>query len=74
METMTVPTGPCFVCGKNGEVENVPIAAYYKWKQGAFIQNALPMLSNGDREQLLTGTHSECFDKMFPPDEDEEED
>lgn len=73
MQTMTVQTKTCFVCGKAGEVENVPITAYHKWKcEGAFIQEALPMLSNGDREQLLTGTHSECFDRIFPPDEDDE--
>lgn len=71
MQTMTVYTKECFVCKQGGKVENVPVVAYHEWQKGAFIQNALPMLSNGDREQLLTGTHSECFDKMFPPDEDD---
>lgn len=72
MQTITITTGPCYVCGKTGVVENVPAEGYDQWKRGAFIQDALPTLTAGDREQLLTGTHSECFDKLFPPDEDDE--
>lgn len=71
-DVMTVITDPCIVCGQGGEVANVPIEGYQKWKRGAFIQNALPTLTPAEREMLMTGTHSECFDRLFPPDEDDE--
>lgn len=74
MEKMlTIETIRCFVCGKGGIVYDVPESGYKKWKAGAFIQDALPMLSADLREQLLTGTHGRCFDRFFPPDEDDAE-
>lgn len=39
---------------------------YHLWRTGgAAIQDALPSLSVGDREQIKTGIHSECFEAMF---------
>lgn len=70
--TVTVDTGVCLFCGKRGEVHNVPLDGYLDWQSGQFIQNALPQLSAGDREQLLNGTHDACFKAMFP-EEDEED-
>lgn len=68
-----VRVGPCMRCKKFNTVENVSIAGLLKWRKGAFIQVALPELSAAEREMLLTGTCSECFDIMFPPDEDEDD-
>jgi hypothetical protein len=40
---------------------------YIEWKNGAgFIQDLMPYLSEGDRELLISGTCSQCFDSMFP--------
>jgi hypothetical protein len=33
-----------------------------------FIQHALPMLSVDEREQILTGIHGPCYDKLFADD------
>jgi hypothetical protein len=42
---------------------------YYRWKNGhALIQDALPYLSNAEREFLLTGYTPEQWKKLFPPD------
>ena len=35
------------------------------WKAGKYIQDAMPYLSVGDRELLISGTCDPCFDKMF---------
>lgn len=67
-----VVTKKCFVCDHTGMVENVSVEGLKMWNAGAFIQVALPELSAGDREQLLTGTHSACFDMLFP-EEDEDD-
>lgn len=72
MRLISVTTGKCMFCGKYGIVENVPADGFNLWQDGLFIQDALPMLSADDREQLMTGTHGACFDAAFP-DEDEEE-
>lgn len=40
----------------------------YDWYNGMLpIQQALPYLSASERELLLSGTCGDCFDKMFPP-------
>jgi hypothetical protein len=38
---------------------------------GYLIQDAFPDLDLESREQLISGTHSECWDKMMKGDEDE---
>jgi hypothetical protein len=62
---MLVETQPCTVCGKRAAVE-VPEAGYVKWQGGQLIQRALPTLTDDERELLMTGTHSHCWDAQFP--------
>lgn len=39
---------------------------YYAWKRGSkTIQDAFPYLSDGERELMLSGICSDCFDSMF---------
>jgi hypothetical protein len=38
---------------------------------GQLAQNAFPHMSDGEREMLITGTHPECWEKLFPPEEEE---
>lgn len=68
-----IKTGPCAVCGKEGEVEVTDEELrIYKAKAGP-LQKTLPRLTDGEREMLISGTHSACFDALFPADEDEED-
>lgn len=42
------------------------------WIGGTPIQDAMPELTPSQREFLMTGYTQEDWDKMFPPDEEEE--
>jgi hypothetical protein len=56
----------CPLCEKPAVVSNVPAEGFHDWQAGRLIQNALPGLSAGERETLISGAHEECFDKAFP--------
>jgi hypothetical protein len=44
---------------------------YTSWMSGSgFVQDILPYLTAGERELLISNTCSDCFDKLFPPDVD----
>lgn len=68
---LTVITNTCPVCGHPGRVTGVDPAALNRWLAGAHIQDVMPKLSVADRELLMSGTHDDCFDSLFPPDEEE---
>ena len=55
----------CRSCSKNHSIK-VPSEGHEEWMQGALIQNALPELSEGERELLISGTCDDCWDEMFP--------
>lgn len=63
----------CIHCHKENEVI-VDAAPYAKWRTGGLIQNLFPQLNYNQREMIQTGIHSECFDEMFPPHNDHEDD
>ena len=47
---------------------------YLAFKHGTGnIQDMLPDLSDTEREMLLTGICGDCWNGMFPPEEEEEE-
>jgi hypothetical protein len=48
------------------EVTAEEVQAY---RNGAFIQDAFRSLSADDRERLLTGYCTPCWDKLFPAEE-----
>ena len=61
----TVMAARCNICAAN-HVIFVKMHDYIEWKNGAgFIQDLMPYLSEGDRELLISGTCSQCFDSMF---------
>lgn len=69
-ETVAVDTKTCFLCGEAGQVALTSDQAdrYDAYRAGfghPHIQDALPDVSDGEREQLLTGTHEACFDDAF---------
>lgn len=62
-----VETRRCGMCGYRGEVE-VPNSGLARWTSGTLIQDAFPDLSAPLREQLISGTHPECWEAMFADD------
>ena len=46
---------------------NIPIteAQYDAWRSGALIQNAMPHLTPGEREFILTGITYDEWDEIF---------
>ena len=66
----TAVVSQCIKCTKT-ETVLVKKADLIAWKKGEYIQNAMPYLEVGERELLISGICGECFDNMFP-DEDEE--
>ena len=74
-ETIKVPV-QCVMCNKKDEIE-VPKAGYEQWRgREKLIQYAMPKLSPGQREFLISQTCPECFDRMWkemPEDEDGDE-
>jgi hypothetical protein len=62
-------------CGWCGQPSTVVVeeADLMLWRSGALIQHAFPDLSVDDRETLLSGFHSECFDEMSDPDQWEDD-
>lgn len=65
LETTTVIETPtCFVCGYTGRLE-VLTSGVVARKGGALIQEAFPDLDKTLREQIVSGTHPECWTKMF---------
>ena len=53
----------CSEC-QTTKVLEVPIEGLDAYRNGALIQRALPMLSPGDRELLISGICGRCFDAM----------
>lgn len=55
----------CISC-KSVHTIMVPTAAYRRWASGlAKIQDALPMLSDDERELLMSNICPQCWDKLF---------
>jgi hypothetical protein len=58
-----VETPTCGICGYRGEL-NVPNEGIARRNSGALIQDAFPDLDVAEREQLVSGTHPDCWKKM----------
>jgi hypothetical protein len=70
MAKLVVTTMPCIECGKKTEVEVDPVAWENYTRRGMYVQEAFPDWSADRRELLITGTHPECWSKIFPPEEE----
>lgn len=57
-------TGPCAVTG-NPYTVRIPAQALFAYRRGAYIQDAMYMLSAGDREFVLSGVSPEGWRQMF---------
>ena len=54
----------CRVCKNQVEMQ-VHIEDVTAWENGKLIQDAMPYLTPGEREVLISGTCEPCFDRMF---------
>ena len=61
---MTTIDIACRHCRTNYQIV-APVAAVTAWQEGEYIQDALPMLSAGDREMLISRTCDNCWTEMF---------
>lgn len=61
---IAVKTPDCPVCNEWSSLI-VEDDDYKDWRAGVFIQDAFPYLNINSRELLMTGTHPECWDRMF---------
>lgn len=57
-------------CGKRYTFDIDP-EDYYRFQHGTFAQDAFPYLTSDQRELLISQTCGDCFNRMFPPDDDE---
>jgi hypothetical protein len=64
---MTTLWATCNKCKDQVEMA-VNVDDYTSWENGELIQVAMPYLSAGEREVLISGVCGTCFDKMFAPD------
>lgn len=54
----------CPFCGAEHYV-NVAEACYDRWMEGALVQDAFPMLSTTEREQLISHLCPDCQIRVF---------
>lgn len=59
-------------CSHCHNVIELPISEerLLSWKQDTLIQNHFTELTPGQREMLLSGICEECWNKIFPEDDD----
>jgi hypothetical protein len=67
-DNVTVRTGTCIVCHKSSTM-TVRRVDYQRWQQGVLAHRAFPEMPAEQRELLISGTHPECFDALFPEDD-----
>lgn len=62
--TYIVETPLCLVCGFHGQVE-VPMKGFLIRQLGGLIQEAYPDMDKALREQMISGTHPQCWEKVY---------
>lgn len=62
---MLYTTPKCIGCKQTTQL-TIPKERYLRWKNGELIQRAFDYMSADERELIMTGTHAECWDKLFP--------
>ena len=58
----------CTMCGDEHTLRIAP-ADIIGWRNGAYIQDAMPYLSPAERELLISATCGDCFDSLFGEEE-----
>lgn len=60
----------CWRCGKEFTIQLKDRKDYMNWVNGELIQKAMPYLSAAERELLISKTCDNCFQQLFPPEDD----
>lgn len=55
---------PCMLCGRDSVID-VPTHALEAWQGGELIQNAMPEMAPAVREQMVSGTHATCWERLM---------
>lgn len=55
----------CALCGHPSFTSGIDPGQYAAYTDGAFVQDAFPHLTPGQRETLVSGSHEACFDAAF---------
>lgn len=63
-DVVMVETMPCVACGTQHEL-SLEKSKFDRWQAGEHLQVAFPELTIDERELLISGTCSDCFDNMF---------
>lgn len=68
----TTVTKQCIFCNQPASI-TLDTAKWRAWDygRGPFIQDLMPEMSAGERETLISGSHEACFDKAFPPEDED---
>lgn len=72
LKDMTLST-TCPICKTETEIA-VSASDYLEWVEGKSAQDAFPYLSANEREAIISGICSKCWDNMFSTDDANEED
>ncbi len=67
---ITIISNTCFICNEENEIYLFQ-KQYLEWMDGLLIQDAFPTLSFEQRELIKTGIHPDCWNKIYPPDEED---
>jgi hypothetical protein len=59
----------CIHCGEDNQII-LDAVALANWRNRELIQNVFPNLNYQQRELIQTGIHPECWDEMFPQEEE----
>lgn len=66
-------TRPCPFTGQNNTMDiDVPIEGLRAYHEGALIQDAFPNITPDEREFIMTGLTPSMWDKIFPPEDEDE--
>lgn len=59
------PALPCIVCGTHNQTVPMLRDHYQRWQAGELLQVVVPEMPAEQREFLISGTHPECWDRLF---------
>lgn len=62
--TTTIITPACMFCQKTGAL-TVTREQADRLQAGEFTQEVLPEMDRSHREQIISGTHPECWEAIF---------
>lgn len=59
-------------CRMCGEVHTIKVSeeAHENWIHGMYIQDAMPELTEDERELMISGICGKCFDELFSEEEE----